>query len=371
MIQLYKKQMVALVSMYILFAICAMTVMLWFCARKDIVIEDIAQDQLLWQREERVIDSVNTTGEMLLNDASNNPVQSENLLHFMEGSSNTNYLCIPLTSGIKPEQVHIENYYMEKQLRVAIDKLDESFYRDNPVYGNISEIEKGTYQAIKESVQLTFQLRDVYEYKSILENDCLYIELLNPKELYDRIIVIDAGHGGENTGYAENGIVEKKITLEIVKKLKEMLDETDIKVYYTRISDVDIPEDERIAIGNRTKADMFISIHANLEEDSKIYGVKTLYNENFFIPGFGSVELADLMEREVVTSISGKALGLEAAGNDEIVINDASIPATMVKVGCLSNAQEAKLLNKDTYLQRIAEGIYQGIMKAYEEKIYE
>ena len=354
-----QKMKIWTVISYVLFAIVSMTGMLYYCATKEIVIVDVAQDQLAWGAGEQYTDEVISVNESK---------DGEKLLHFKEGNGNTNYLCIPLKEGVKSEQVHIENYYMEKEMRIYIEGMEEAFFDTEAVSGNIANILKGTYETEKGNVLLTFHLTDVFEYQSILEESCLYIELVVPKEIYDKIIVIDAGHGGEDIGIAHDGIKEKDLTLKIVKKLKEKLDDTDIKVYYTRMEDKEIPDEDRVSIANRVKADMLISIHAGEEDDSKIYGTQAIYNESFFIPGFGSVELADLLEREVVTAISGKGLGLVAAKEEDAIVWNATVPAAMIEVGCLSNAQEVVLLRKDSYLDRIATGIYNTIIKAYESK---
>lgn len=353
------KMKIWIVISYVLFAVISMTGMIYYSATKEIVIQDVAQDQLAWESGQQYVAETESAKET---------VNTEKLLHFKEGSENTHFLCIPLMEGIKSEQVQIENFYMEKEMRVYIEGMDEVFYETEAISGNISNILKGTYENVKGKILLTFQLSDVYEYRSVLEDNFLYIELVVPKEMYDKIIVIDAGHGGQDTGVMTEELTEKDLSLNIVKKLKEKLDESDIKVYYTRMDDEDVADEDRVAIANQVKADMLISIHANEMEDSKIYGTQTVYNESFFIPGFGSLELADMLEREVVTAISGKGLGLVAAEEEDVVVWDATVPAAMIEVGCLSNAQELMLLRKDSYINRIATGIYDTIIKAYEDK---
>ncbi len=353
------KMKIRIVISYILFAVISMTGMIYYSATKEIVIQDVAQDQLAWEAGQQYVTEAENTKE-----SSND----EKLLHFKEGNDKTNFLCIPLMEGIKSEQVQIENYYMDKEMRIYIEGMDDTFYESEAISGNISNILKGTYEPAKDKVLLTFQLSEVFEYKSVLEDNFLYIELVVPKEMYNKIVVIDAGHGGEDTGIVTDDIMEKDLTLSIVKKLKEKLDETDIKVYYTRMDDDDVRDIDRVSIANQVKADMLISIHATEKDDSKIYGTQTLYNESFFIPGFGSLELADVLEREVVTAISGKGLGLVAAQADDVVVWDATVPAAMIEVGCMSNAQEMMLLRKDSYIERLASGIYETIIKVYSDK---
>ncbi|MDR0219862.1 MAG: N-acetylmuramoyl-L-alanine amidase, partial [Lachnospiraceae bacterium] len=83
------------------------------------------------------------------------------------------------------------------------------------------------------------------------------------------------------------------------------------------------------------------------------------------IPSFGSVELANLLETEVVTSIRGKAVGLKPATANDYVISNATVPAAAIKVGYLTNAQEAILLGREDYIEKIALGIYNAIVQVY------
>ena len=191
------------------------------------------------------------------------------------------------------------------------------------------------------------------------------MDFMTPKEVFDRIIVIDPAYGQQDTGVTANNIKAKDITLEIARALKAKLDNTDIKVYYTRMDDSNPTAAKRVELAAATKADMLIRIEVSGDQNTKLYGTETVYNSRFFIPGFGSVELADLLEREVVTAVSGKAGGLLEAGEADAVISNATVPAAAVKVGYLTNGQEFILLQREDYIQRIAEGIYQTILKAY------
>lgn len=344
-----RKLMKKTVLFGLLFTIISMTVILYAASNKVIVITDVAQDEVQTAENKK-----------MENEEKRKP------LTFAEGSKKTNYLCIPLKDGIKAESVSIENHYMDNELWIAFDGNYMEFYENNAVTGNKDRIESGYYEAEGNITRLKFLLTGVYEYRSILEENNLYIEFVSPKEMYGKIVVIDPAGGGSNFGAVSGELVEKDITLEIARRLKEKLDATDMKVYYTRMEDIHISEEKRVSIANRTNADMLIRIEVGEEEDSTIYGTETVYNEDFFIPGFGSIELADLLEKEVVTSISGKAAGLVAAEEDEYVLREATVPVAAVKVGCITNGQEAILLSKPDYLNKIAEGIYQTILKAYE-----
>ena len=338
------------------FVATAMGAMLYYCANKIIVVADVAQDEVVQSADNNVAAPVVVDKDQIIID---------------RNSQNTSYFCVPLPESVRPEDVTVENHYMDRELWISIEPKNMSgldkFYESTGVYGNCEDVLDGHYDVEKSRVCLRFNLTDVFEYHSIFEDNTLYVEFLAPKEAYDKIIVIDPAYGLDETGVSIESISAKDITLEIAKALKARLDETDIKVYYTRMDDSDPEEESRVQLASATKADMLVRIEVSGDEDSKKYGTEAVYNSRFFIPGFGSIELADLLEREVVTAISGKADGLLEAGEDDVVICDATVPAAAIKVGYLTNGQEAILLQRDDYIQRIADGIYQAIIKAYEE----
>ena len=146
----------------------------------------------------------------------------------------------------------------------------------------------------------------VFEYRTILENNDLYVSFLSPREMYKKIVVIDPACGGMNEGYTANGLLEKTVNLKVAQKLKEKLDKTDIKAYYTRMDDVNPEEESRVNLANATKADMYIRIQVDANEDVSVYGATAVYNDNYFIPGFGSVELADMLERRLLPVLRGR-----------------------------------------------------------------
>lgn len=279
---------------------------------------------------------------------------------------NGNYLMIPVSEYCKAENVAVENHYMDRELCIQIDNMEESFFDTHELSGNRTRILRGKSEQIGKSVRLLFETDSVYEYKTILEDNNLYITFVKPKEAYNRIVVIDPAFGGRDHGAVENGVVEKDLVLKVAKKLQEQLEKEKVKAYFTRLSDVNPSEEARAELANEIGADMFIRIQVGAYEDTDIYGVSSTYNENYFIPGFGNVELADLLEREIVISVKGKAIGLIQADETDTLIRQITVPAAAVKVGCVTNKQEAILLQRDDYQEKIATGIVNAIKSSSE-----
>ena len=333
-----------------LFSVVVLGLIIGLSTTKVVTITEVAQDEVV--RTENTIDPQTSS------------IDSENALAF-DTETATDYLCIPLPEGSKAEEITIENHYMDQELYVLIQNAQESFYAEHALMGNRTGVEAGFYHETEDGIALVFELTQVYEYRTVFEDNELYISFLNPREIYNQIVVIDPSCGGLDRGEEGNGIIEKELTLRIARKLKEKLDESEIKAYYTRMDDVNPAAEQRVALANEVKADMYIAISVDNREEEAVYGVSTIYNDQYFIPGFGSVELADLLEKELALEIKTKALGLEAA-SEESKLRYATVPAAEVRVGCLSNKQEAILLKREDYVEKIADGIYNAIIGSYE-----
>lgn len=338
-----------------LFSMMTLGLIIGLSTTKLVTITEVAQDEVVG------------TGNTIVPQASS--ADSENALAF-DTETATDYLCIPLPEGSKAEEITIENHYMDRELYVLIRNAQKSFYAEHALTGNRAGIDAGFYHETEDGVALIFALTQVYEYRTVFENNELYISFLNPREIYNQIVVIDPSRGGLDRGSVENGVAEKELTLQIAGKLKEKLDESGIKAYYTRMDDVNPAAEQRVALANEVKADMYIAISVDNREEEEVYGVSTIYNDQYFIPGFGSVELADLLEKELASEIKTKALGLEKASG-ESKLRYATVPAAEVRVGCLSNKQEAILLKREDYIEKIANGIYNAIISSYETYLTE
>lgn len=275
------------------------------------------------------------------------------------------YLHIPLSEGIRPDDIVIENRYIDHVINIIITGAAEAYYEDHELYGNTEKIAGCNYHEKDGITTIQFQMNGLYEHKYVFENNSLYLEFVQPRDMYDKIIVIDAAHGGEDYGSSIQGVTEKDITLDIVGRLRTRLEESDIRTYYTRVEDTNPDVKRRAQLANQATADLLISVHVNADDsDLAAYGTLTRYNPYYVIPQFGNIELADLLERQVVEAIDGRAIGL-AEMEPQDILSYAKVPAASIEVGYLTNAADAALLESEEYREKIAEGIYRAILEAY------
>jgi N-acetylmuramoyl-L-alanine amidase len=220
------------------------------------------------------------------------------------------------------------------------------------------------------SSQILIALDSVYAYFIYEDADCYYIDLRKPSEVYDKIIVIDAGHGGKDAGAISKGdkYYEKNINLAILVQLKELLDkEKNIKVYYTRTADSTVYLRPRVELANAVDADYFISIHCNANEVTSPNGTEVLYYDNEF-KGVKAVDLAGLFSEELAKMITLKQKGVVKRNYEDIFIMDKSlVPMVLIEVGYLTNKNDMNYLSRTENQKAVAQGIYNGILRAYEE----
>ena len=219
------------------------------------------------------------------------------------------------------------------------------------------------------STNIQIELDSVYAYIIYEDTGYYYIDLRKPKEIYEKVLVIDAGHGGKDVGAIskDGNYYEKDINLDIVLKLKELLDKENIKVYYTRTQEETVYLRPRVTLANVVDCDYFISIHCNSNLLDYPNGTEALYYDRTF-KGVRSFDLATLFSEEIAKNVNLKNRGTVKKQSDDIYIIDQSVvPTVLIEVGYLSNKNDLNYLNQSDNRQAVARGIYQGIMRAYKE----
>lgn len=207
-------------------------------------------------------------------------------------------------------------------------------------------------------------------------------DLINNKNTdYIGTVVIDAGHGGKDSGTIIGGAdrIEKEINLAVLLKVKKLFDSQNrINVLYTRTDDTFLSLEERIGLANDNNADFFISIHCNSHPNKDRTGFEVLWydpsskaeNNNGRVKGDeiskSSERLANLCLKEGLAAFP-RTDGGTTVRRDLVVLCDAKMPAVLLELGYLSNEDEADALLNDANLDKIAQGIYSAAVKAFEE----
>lgn len=185
------------------------------------------------------------------------------------------------------------------------------------------------------------------------------------------VVVVDAGHGGNDPGkVAVNGSLEKDINLAIAKRLAWYLEQADVTVIMTRDSDSGLysPTDsrkktsdmqKRCQIMNESKADLAVSIHQNSYHDEEIFGGQVFYYADS-APG---KRLAERIQKRFDYVLGAENRRQPKANESYYLLLHAECPAVIVECGFLSNWREASLLGDEEYQDRMAYTIHMGILE--------
>ncbi len=218
-----------------------------------------------------------------------------------------------------------------------------------------------------------------------------------------RKVFIDAGHGGKDPGTSHNDVLERMITLDVALRLGRLLESNGLEVVYSRRKDVSVSLSERTRKANAERADLFVSIHVNANDNAQINGFETYYLDLASNPQAARVAmlenagsdrrlgdmqcmLADVMlsarveeSRRLAGDIQRLSMfrlkrreyavrnnGVKAAPFH--VLLGAQMPAILVELGYCTNRDEARNLGRSAYRHALAEGLAEGIL-AYRDRL--
>ena len=168
-------------------------------------------------------------------------------------------------------------------------------------------------------------------------------------------VVLDAGHGGHDRGArAYKGNHEKVLALDTSKRVARILRQNGLRVIETRTSDYFVPLDQRVAISNRTRNAVFVSIHYNWARRSKAAGVETYFASP------RSSRLAANIQREILRPYLAIDRGVKK--RSFYVLKNNRRPAALVELGFVSNPGENATIQKSQIRQKLAEAVARGIL---------
>lgn len=168
-------------------------------------------------------------------------------------------------------------------------------------------------------------------------------------------IVIDAGHGGSDTGAIGGGIYEKDITLDLAKRIENILIQKGYDVKMTRNDDSYVSLEERVQISEEYEPDIFVSVHVNSSVKPEINGIETHYYHQ------ESVALAQTVHASFASTVPATNRGLFKS--KFYVINHTTSPAILVEIGFISNVAERAEITGEKRKQATAQSIADGIQK--------
>ena len=196
----------------------------------------------------------------------------------------------------------------------------------------------------------------------------------------NKVVYLDAGHGGYDPGASYFGISEKSLTLAIQSRVKAKLESEGYQVVTTRTSDTYVDLTDRSRAANASESDIFVSIHINASGSSAAQGIETYYYQPYaeypsrinatYHANPTRLSMSDTLANAIQSSLIN-ATGAQNQGVKRqtfAVLRETTAPAVLLELGFLSNPQEAARLNTSAYQETLANAIVAGIKSYYEKE---
>ena len=196
-------------------------------------------------------------------------------------------------------------------------------------------------------------------------------------DVFNKIVYLDAGHGGYDPGASYFGIAEKSLTLAIQSRVKAKLEAEGYRVVTTRTSDTYVDLTDRSRAANASESDIFVSIHINASGSSAAQGIETYYYQPYaeypsrinatYHANPTRLSMSDTLANAIQSSLIN-ATGAQNQGVKRqtfAVLRETTAPAVLLELGFLSNPQEAARLNTSSYQETLANAIVAGIKRYY------
>ena len=199
------------------------------------------------------------------------------------------------------------------------------------------------------------------------------------------VVVLDPGHGGEDSGAMCGGVMEKDLTLDIARRIDRLLDSEGVATLMTRLGDSYVSLADRAAFGNRAKESIFISIHFNEDNKPVASGVETYYAAHqidsgstfaSWLPFFSrppsnspkpeSQSLASFIQEALVARTRSVDRGTQA--KQFFVIANVTSPAVLIEGGFITNKDELSKLVSEDYRDQLAAAVADGVLR-YREAV--
>lgn len=204
-------------------------------------------------------------------------------------------------------------------------------------------------------------------HKDEIDDSCITLRFNRAKDLYDRIVILDAGHGNSDPGTQNFGIDEKDCNLIIVKLIGRILEDAGIKVFYSRHDDTLIPLRDRAYLGARLDSDMFVSIHHNANNSPEKNGTSVYYsllnNNSSLDDTVTSGIMAEMMQADLIENLHTN--DMKVLTTDFTVTKYNNVPAVLVELSFLSNPEECYRSITDEFRITAAQTLAGSILKLY------
>lgn len=275
-----------------------------------------------------------------------------------------------ITSGEAQYDISYDEDKNTMEIKIPKDIIDTS---DGTMYIDDGLVDKITIKEDGEKKVVLVKLKRDIEYSDAVKQDSREILITMEakyKQFGDKLIIIDAGHGGKDPGTTGvvSKITEKELNLIVAKRLEKRLNEIGFKTLLTREDDVYIGLYERAEIANQSDGDAFLSIHFNAHYNPRTTGIETIYCPAYEsdVKSEDNYPFVETIHSAIVDELNKTDRGISR--RPEIVVTrETKMVAALLELGFISNPEDEKQILTFDYVDKAIEGIANGLIEYFGE----
>ena len=285
---------------------------------------------------------------------------------------------MPLTMTAMSNSVSVENYYQDHTLFVRIKGARGSSIENSVIEGDTEHILTAAYRENSGELHISLYMDGVWDYDISKENGKLVITPYKAHDRYEKVVMLVPAYDMRDEADVTAKVAETAISLMATDittdetadpdgtQLESESGDKDIaRIYSVRNPGNTRTEEEIFSLIRDSEADIVVFLELSESENTEDYGMRAVYNAEYFIPGINNAVVAESFLRNIAVSANDKATAIDEAGPDDI-LKQIEIPSARVSIGYLTNEEEYGYLKDERYREKIAEGIINAIKEVCE-----
>ena len=277
---------------------------------------------------------------------------------------------IPISSGMTLDGITNEDLYNSKKIKIYLPGDQTSTVNTANITTNSSYVSNVEVSYTYGSTVITITTTRICGYDYKIMDGFLCVAIDTPSKVYDKIVVVDPGHGGSDTGaIASTKTYEKDINLAILYTLSSKLfADSGIKTYYTRTTDSAVYLYDRPKVPAQVEADLFISLHMNSATNKTAQGTEVWYytKETATMNGLTGKMMATTLSGNLSSVMGTTNRGAKGSAN-LVVLKYNTVPSVLIELGFVSNSSDLAKLESAAYQKKAAESIVATISEFFDE----
>lgn len=268
-------------------------------------------------------------------------------------SDRSGYLRIPLPDTVEEGDIDVIEEPLKKRIFIQISGVDEDYYKENFFSGDMTGIRDVKYGFLNGISTVELETEKIRVPVTDYIRGSFYVNVASPAEIYDRVVVIDPGHGGDDPGSIVYGVEEKVVTANVALKLGKELESRGAKVYLINREEASVSESDIARTVNECDADLLLTLHTGADADTRTTkGVEARASDDM-------KEKAEILTGMLSASCDQRDLKVSEWKVPEGL---SDIPCIWLRLGVITNKEEALKMNSEGYQDKAVKTIADFIL---------